>query len=168
MASKKLTSTTGCRQAEIWIQPSLDGELDPHKAAALRVHLRACSACAAAYRQVQEIREMIRAGMPRLERRPFALNPGLLLLDARRRRAAEDSVVRVLRRVAVAAALVSIVSGAGILASVLSIPSQREGKAMKSMAVSASKSAEDSLFGDDQTLIMAILASPPPRQEPGR
>ena len=157
-----------CETAERWIQSALDGELDPQRTADLGDHLRECAACSSVQRQVQEIGEALRAGKPRLERRPFALNPGLLLLDARRRRTVEDSVVRALRRVAVVAALICVVAGAGVVSTLLALPSKGDTKAVKSMAVSASKSEEDSIFGDDQSLIIAILSSPRPRQESSR
>jgi anti-sigma factor RsiW len=50
-----------CRQALLWIEPSLDGELMPAVDALLRRHLEACPSCAAERALAGEIQRGLRA-----------------------------------------------------------------------------------------------------------
>ena len=146
-----------CERADRLIRREIDGELDPELAAELSEHLKACAACAARARTGRRISEAIRAAAPAPGALAPALDPEEILRRSRRSSQEEASLVRILRRVAAAAALITLVSGIGIVWSTAGEVRKVEAKAsIREIAASSAEAHMGALIDSDNTIVIIM------------
>ena len=146
-----------CERAARWVEARRDGELDPRSERELLDHLERCASCAAGEGVLLKIREAIRAGAPRLGSRPPTLNPDLLLLETRRARRDEETLIVSLKRVALAAAAMAFAS---LLAAGWAFPlapaGHGAGSSIQAVAASSSGSQLEAIIDEENSIMMAL------------
>ena len=123
--------------------------------AELEAHLRECLGCAAWEEDLRRIRAVIQAGVPAAVCRPLGLNAGRILLQAGRSLAEEAALIRTLRRVVAAAALLTISSG--LLASFSGRWGNAAGEvSIRVVAGSPSGSWFEQIVDEDNSIILML------------